>query len=209
MKFELNDWNIRLPKTDISVTAFVSGLNDIEKVKNQVRKPTVRAFSSNGTTTHKTSSPSLAMLKSHTSNVMQLLATEQFEPGELSKSDHYIEKLYSQFGVDHVVDLLSEVTMKCQGSSDLHSYLHFLNIIKNALDFIDYSKVKLIPFVAMAYDNIYVKEAAIGIFEGIEFDDKELLDDIKNALKQSDTSQAKWVNTYKNKVINELELIEL
>ncbi|ENG5980604.1 hypothetical protein ABUV06_001419 [Vibrio alginolyticus] len=218
MKFELNDWNVREPSFDVvSLTSFVKDMvifesgketPSFEIVKDHYEKALIRYASSNVTNAEK-GNIDRDFVKTQASQLLYLLSTEQFEPGDLSKADNLLEDIYDQYGSEHTVDLLNDLTMKCQGSQDLHCYLHFLNVVKNALDYVSYDKVKLIPFVAIAYDNIYVKEAAIGIFEGIEFDNVDILNDVINALSHSDTSKAKWVNTYKLKVIEELKSVEL
>lgn len=203
MIVENTTWKLRAP-----IAEFVSSVKHSEDNSKAYAEAFFHSISFSDVNLKK-SNPDKDTVSSQSEQLVYLLSTEQFEPGELSKADYFLEDIFEKYGEEHSVDVLNESTLKCQGSPDLHRYMHFLNVIKNALDFIDYEKIKLIPFVAIAYNNIYVKEAAIGIFEGVEFSEQSRLQDVINALKHSDTSQAKWINIYKDKVIKELESIRL
>lgn len=151
------------------------------------------------------SQPLLPQIKSDAATLFNYLKNEPFTPGYLSVADRFFEEKHKLVSNEYLLSLLNKVAMFCYADLKKHSYLHFLNLLKNASFYMSYDDLKIYAALSLAKDDSVIKDLAISIFEGFSYTSEEALQDAINCLQSSDTTLYPWLTEYKNEVISDLQ----
>lgn len=140
-----------------------------------------------------------------TATLFSLLKNEPFTPGNLSSADRFFEEKFKSSHIIYINSLLSKTSMLCYAQPKNYSYLHFLNLLKNATFYMSYDDLKLYAILSVAKNDCEIKDLAISLFESFNYPNSESLVDAISCLENTDTESYPWLTEYKEEIIDELK----
>lgn len=128
-----------------------------------------------------------------------------YSPGYLSPADKKFEVILKRTNLNYVINLLNTLSMKCFEDAKIHSYLHFLNLLKNATFHLKFNDLKVYAVLGVAHKNCEVKDLSLSLFESFQFDNIEEVRSAIKILHNVDTENYAWLTEYKDQIIVDLE----
>lgn len=144
-------------------------------------------------------------LADDTAILFNFLKNESFTPGYLSSADRYFESKYKSSSMIYINALLNKVSMQCYVQYKNYSYLHFLNLLKNATFYMAYDDLKLYAILSVAKNDCEIKDLAMSLFESFNYENSDSLNDAIACLDHIDTTSYPWLTEYKENIISELK----
>lgn len=133
------------------------------------------------------------------------LKETSYQPGYLSPADKKLEDVFKQSNISYVISLLNILSMKCFEEKKINSYLHFLNLLKNATFYLKFNYLKSYAVLGIAHHDAEVKDMSLSLFESFDFESKGEIASALNILTNLDTSAYDWLTDYKKQIIFDLE----
>jgi hypothetical protein len=128
--------------------------------------------------------------------ILSVIACDEFEDGEISKSERYMRKNMSLETKDYILDALMKIYM------DKYNNEHVLLGIMEMISCMKYEEVEpkgqIMALGLLQHENIYLRDRAIQVYE--QWNSKKSL----TVLKSLKCDQ-KWLQDYVDKVIEYLE----
>ncbi|MFM4938148.1 hypothetical protein [Aeromonas enteropelogenes] len=137
--------------------------------------------------------------------LLSQLKDERYISGELSSVDYRIEGLLRDKGESFVIKLMNKLALKCYSSKNEITYSHYLNVLKNLTFHSRDDSLKTNVLAALGHRSTVIKEAAIAIFEGWNYQSADEARQMIGLLENVDTKHVVWLSEYKDMVIRDLK----
>ncbi|EPQ9343386.1 hypothetical protein ACUXOX_003307 [Klebsiella quasipneumoniae] len=146
-----------------------------------------------------------SLLADDTAILFNYLKNETFTPGYLSSADRFFEDKFKSSSMIYINALLNKVSMLCYVQYKNYSYLHFLNLLKNATFYMEYDDLKMYAVLSVAKNDCEIKDLAMSLFESFNYKNSASLKDAIACLDHIDTTSYPWLTEYKEEIISELK----
>lgn len=201
-----NDFSFKNTSTDSSKNKSVSLL---KKVTSSSTEDFIKTESTEKFTTISNSStniykPSETSIGENIDTLFGYLINTNFEPGYLSVADEYFEKECLNKSTSQISHILNAISMKCYEQTKNHSYLHFLNLLKNATYSLSFETILPFGVIGISNKDREIKDLSISLFESFNYRNNANIQKAINILENLDTSHYMWLENYKNEIVEEL-----
>lgn len=132
----------------------------------------------------------------YVNSILSIIATDEFEDGEISNSERYMHKNMTLTTKDYILDALMKIYLA--NYNDEHILLGVMEMI-SCMKYEEVEpKGQIMSLGLLQHQNIYLRDRAIQVYE--QWNSKKGIDILKN-LK----CDPKWLQDYVDKVIMYLE----
>lgn len=196
----------------ISINHQESNSASLQKIGTSAEKDYIKSESNERFTTASNSSTnsykhSETSIDENVDILFGYLLNTNFEPGYLSVADEYFEKECLNKTIPQISNLLNSISMKCYEQTKNHSYLHFLNLMKNATYSLPYETILPFGIIGLSNKDREIKDLSLSLFESFNYKNNSNIQKAIAILDNLDTIHYMWLENYKNEIIEDLKAL--
>ncbi|MDU2021245.1 MAG: hypothetical protein E6736_13490 [Leclercia adecarboxylata] len=184
----------------------------LQKIGTSSEKDYIKSESNDKFTTASNSStnsykPSESSIDENVDFLFGYLLNTNFEPGYLSVADEYFEKECLNKSIPQISHILNLISMKCYEQTKNHSYLHFLNLLKNATYSLPFETILPFGIIGVSNKDREIKDLSLSLFESFNYKNNSNIQRAITILVNLDTIHYMWLENYKNEIIEDLRVL--